>query len=185
MFSNYRGFSSHIGQLDISGDEMTGILVPEKDTFITEKQGDSKSEYVKSVESDINKYVIDNYIQGVRKHCLMKEYGRNIMLIKGYIDNECYKSVNKVLNNGLADLETEVETIWKNVQKHIEKDKSIEKRIEPITERSKKSLEELLLLITKQLISLIKDGYDNNRISQIIAKYKYDIIPHIMILYKG
>jgi hypothetical protein len=183
MFGRYRGYSSYIGQLDVSGNEMSGILVPEKEP--QEVKSSAENVYIKGVEQDINKFVIDTYIQGVKKHCLMKEYGRNVMVIKGYIDNECYKSVNRVLNSGLASLSGEVEYIWKNVQTKIDADKSIEKNVKPETERGKKALEELLVLITKQVVALIKDGYDNNRISHIISTYKYEIIRYLMILYKG
>lgn len=185
MFARYRGFSSYTGQLDISGNEMTGILIPEKEPEESQEITEIKSEYSKNIESDINKYVIDTYIQGVKKHCLMKDYGRNVMIIKNCIDNECYKSVNRILNNGLEDLEKEVETIWKNIQNSINNDKNIEKEIEIVTERSKKAVEELLILITKQIIALIKDGNDNIKITNIINKYKYEIIKCLMIIYKG
>lgn len=191
MFARYRGYSSYSGQLDISGNEMTGILIPEKEPQepeeIQEPEGvkQIKSDYIKNIESDINKYVIDTYIQGTKKHCLMKEYGRNVMIIKNYIDNECYKSVNSILNSGLGDLEKEVETIWKNVNNSIKQDKSIERTIKPITDKSKKALEELLLLITKQVVVLIKEGNDNIKITHIISKYKYEIIKCLMVLYKG
>ncbi len=183
MFGRYRGYSSYIGQLDVSGNEMTGILVPEKEP--QEVKSSAENAYIKGVELDINKFVIDTYIQGVKKHCLMKEYGRNVMVIKGYLDNECYKSVNRILNSGLTSLSGEVEYIWKSVQSKIDADKSIEKSVKPETERGKKALEELLVLITKQVVALIKDGYDNNRISHIISTYKYEIIRYVMILYKG
>jgi hypothetical protein len=183
MFGRYRGYSSYVGQLDVSGNEMTGILVPEKEP--QEVKSSAENAYIKDVEDDINKFVINTYIQGVKKHCLMKEYGRNVMVIKGYIDNECYRSVNRILNSGLASLSGEVEYIWKNVQSKIEADKSIEKSVKPETERGKKALEELLVLITKQVVGLIKDGYDTNRISHIISTYKYEIIRYLMILYKG
>ncbi len=188
MFGRYRGYSSYTGQVDVLGNEMTGILVPEKEP---ENPGENVSgnatsnAFIKGVEDDINKFVIDTYIQGVKKHCLMKEYGRNVMVIKGYIDNECYKSVNRILNNGLASLSSEIEGIWKNVQKMVDADKSIEKSVNPDTERGKKALEELMALITKQVISLIKDGYDSNRITHIITMYKYEIIRYLMIIYKG
>ncbi len=186
MFGRYRGYSSYVGQLDVSGNEMTGILVPEKEPQDTESVANNTvNSYIKGVELDINKFVIDTYIQGVKKHCLMKEYGRNVMVIKGYLDNECYKSVNRILNSGLASLSGEVEYIWKNVQSKIDADKSIEKSVKPETERGKKALEELHVLITKQVVALIKDGYDNNRISHIISTYKYEIIRYLMILYKG
>lgn len=186
MFGRYRGYSSYVGQLDISGNEMSGILVPEKEPQDTESTtNNTVNNYIKGVEDDINKFVINTYIQGVKKHCLMKEYGRNVIVIKGYIDNECYKSVNRILNNGLASLSSEVEYIWKNVQTKIDADKSIEKSVKPDTERGKKALDELQVLITKQIVALIKDGYDNNRISHIISIYKYEIIRHLMILYKG